>query len=445
MRNLSASHATAATSRVDAAWIVPVDDNNRVLKDHSLVVANDRILECIPTPEAITKYPELVSIDRRHHILMPGLVNAHTHLPMNLLRGMGSDKPLMSWLQDYIWPAEKKYLSADFVKDGTLLALAESLLGGVTTVNDMYFFPDVIASACRSVGVRACIGLTVLEMETPWARNATEYISKGLELHDAVLDDPLITTALAPHAPYTVSVETLERIQVLSSELDINVHTHLHETAEELKNYMAQHGVRPIAMLHDIGLLTPSLLAVHLTQVSDDEIDLLAQTGVNVLHCPESNLKLASGFCPISKFSAQGVNVAIGTDGAASNNDLDVFGETRTAALLAKAVSGNAASITATEALRMATINGARALGISDDTGSLDTGKSADMICIEIDLSMQPMHDVIAQLVYATGRERVSDVWIAGQQLVKDRKLLTMDTQHLSTTANHWEEKLSLQ
>ncbi|MFK7859822.1 MAG: TRZ/ATZ family hydrolase [Granulosicoccus sp.] len=443
MQNTSASHTKTPTLRIDAAWIVPVDSDNRVLKDHSLVICDTRIVDCLPTIRAIDKYPNIDSMDRRHHILMPGLINAHTHLPMNLLRGLGSDQPLMTWLQEHIWPAEQKYMSQAFVNDGAQLALSECLLSGVTTVNDMYFFPDIIANACQSAGIRACIGLTVMDMATPWAKNASEYISKGLDLHDKLHGDPLMCTAIAPHAPYTVSVETLERIQVLSSELEINVHTHLHETTVEVSDYVDKHGVRPISMLHRIGMLSPSLLAVHLTQLTNEEIDLLAHTGVNVLHCPESNLKLASGFCPISKLSAQGVNVAIGTDGAASNNDLDLLGETRTAALLAKAVSGDAASITAPEALRMATINGAKALGISDETGSLEIGKSADMICIDIDLSMQPMHDVIAQIIYAAGRERVSDVWVAGKQLVSKRQLLSMDTQQLKHIAQHWEEVLA--
>lgn len=442
MHSSSASSMKKPTLRVDAAWVLPIDEKNRVLKNYSLIIGDETIIDCLPTSQAQTAYPDVLCIDRRNHVLMPGLVNAHTHLPMNLLRGLGNDQPLMSWLQDYIWPAEKKYLNASFVEDGSQLALAESLLSGVTTVNDMYFYPDVIAKTCQSVGIRACIGLTVLDMPTPWAKEASEYISKGLDLFDVLRDDPLITTAFAPHAPYTVSVAVLERIQTLSSELDINVHTHLHETASEVSDYVDVHGMRPIEMLHRIGLLNPSLLAVHLTQINDDEIDLLAQTGVNVLHCPESNLKLASGFCPISKLAAKGINIAIGTDGAASNNDLDLLGETRTAALLAKATSSDATSITTTEALRMATINGAKALGIDAHVGSLEAGKSADMICIEIDLSMRPMHDVVSQIIYATSRERVSDVWVAGKSLVRNRKLLTIDTERLERSAAKWEETL---
>ncbi|MFK7993882.1 MAG: TRZ/ATZ family hydrolase [Granulosicoccus sp.] len=443
MQNSSTGSPAAPTLRIDAAWILPVDDHNRVLKDHSLIISDDRILDCLPTTLATGTYPDLSCVDRRQHILLPGFINAHTHLPMNLLRGLGSDQPLMRWLQDYIWPAEKKFMSPEFVHDGTQLALAESLLSGVTTVNDMYFYPDVIASACQNAGVRASIGLTVFDMETPWAKDASEYISKGLELHDQLRNNPLINTTLAPHAPYTVSVETMERIQMISSELDIHIHTHLHETAAEVNEYVEQHGVRPIEMLHRIGMLSPSLMAAHLTQLTENEIDLLAQTGVNVLHCPESNLKLASGFCPITRLAAKGVNISMGTDGAASNNDLDLLGETRTAALLAKAVSGDAASITARDALRMATINGAKALGISDNTGSLESGKSADMICIDIDQFMRPMHDVVAQVIYATGRERVSDVWVAGRHLLKKRQLLTMDTQQLEKTASKWEAKLA--
>lgn len=432
----------SADFRIDAGWILSVDDDNRVLENHSLVVGGGKIIDCVPGDTAEELYSDLSVVDRRHHILMPGLVNTHMHMPMNLLRGLGSDQPLMSWLRDYIWPAEAAHMSAEFCRDGTELALAESLLGGVTTVNDMYFFADDIARVCQRVGVRATIGMTILGFPTPWAGSTEEYFDKGLMIHDMLRDDPLLQTTLAPHAPYTVDIEALEKIKALSGELNVPVHMHIHETAVEVHDYVKAHGVRPIAMLEKIGLLGPSLLAVHLTQMQDSEIASFADKGVHVLHCPESNLKLASGFCPISKLVAKGANVAMGTDGAASNNDLDLLGETQTAALLAKAVSEDAASIPAVQALRMATINGAKALGIDQVSGSLEIGKSADIACIQPDLSMLPIHDVIAQVIYATTRDRVSDVWVAGKQLVKDRQLTTIDSERLSRVAIDWGKKI---
>lgn len=442
MTTSDSTQQVSADFRIDAGWIATVDNHNRVVENHSLVVGSGKIVDCLPVAKAQSKYSELTVIDRRQHILIPGLVNSHMHMPMNLLRGLGSDKPLMSWLQDYIWPAEAAHMSSEFCSDGAELALAESLLGGVTTVNDMYFFADDIARVCQKVGVRATMGMTILGFPTPWASSAEEYFDKGLMVHDMLRDDPLVKTALAPHAPYTVDISALEKIKSLSEELNIPVHMHVHETAVEIDDYVKAHNMRPIAMLEKIGLLAPSLLAVHLTQMQDNEISLFAERGVHALHCPESNLKLASGFCPISKLVSKGVNVAMGTDGAASNNDLDLLGETQTAALLAKAVSEDAASIPAVQALRMATINGATALGIDKVSGSLEVGKSAEITCIEPNLSMLPIHDVIAQVIYATTRDRVSDVWVAGKQLVDDRRLTTIDAERLSRVAIEWGNKI---
>ena len=429
--------------RIDARWVITMNAANEVLERHSLIVENGRITACLPWPVAQEQYPHLPVEDQRNGILLPGLINTHTHLAMNLLRGFADDTPLEVWLQEHIWPTEAAHMSREFVRDGTELALAESLLNGVTTVNDMYFFPDEVAKTCRKVGMRATVGLLVFDFPTAWANSVDEYFSRGLSLHDELKDDPLISTAFAPHAPYTVSQAPLERIATLAAELDLPVHMHIHETAAEVEQFKAVHGVRPLQRLDEIGLLSPSLLAVHLTQLTDDEIHRLSETGVSVIHCPESNLKLASGICRISDLLESDINIAVGTDSVASNNDLDLIGELRTATFLAKVTSGNAATLNASTALRMITINAAKALGLDREIGSLEVGKSADCIVIQPDLGMVPVYDAQAQVVYTNSSHCVTHVWVAGKQLLKNRQLLTLDAQRLHSTAKNWSSTIS--
>lgn len=422
-----------------------MNTQREVLAQHALVVVDGRIAGCMPWEEARQAHPSLTVVDKRKGVLLPGLINAHTHLAMNLLRGYADDLPLQPWLENHIWPAEAQHMGTDFVHDGTQLALAESVLSGVTTVNDMYFFPDVTARACSDAGMRAVVGLPVLEFPTAWASDADQYFSRGLTVLDSLRDHPLVSTALAPHSPYTVSTESLERIATLSNELDVSVHMHVHETAQEVEQYASEHGMRPIARLQEIGLLNPQMMAVHLTQLDDEEIEQLAENGVNAIHCPESNLKLASGFCPVAKLVDAGINVAVGTDGAASNNDLDLLGELRTAAFMAKAVSGNAATLPAMQALSMVTINAAQALGLADETGSLEAGKAADCIVIEPDLGMLPIYDPVAQVLYSNSTHCISDVWVAGKQLLKNRTLLTLSDTEIRAKAQHWGNIISSQ
>jgi len=429
--------------RIDAGWVITVNNSDDVLEHHSLIIESGRISDCLPWAAAEAQYGHLTTINRKDGILLPGLINAHTHLAMNLLRGFADDTPLQVWLQQHIWPTEAAHMSRSFVRDGTDLALAESVLNGVTLVNDMYFFPDIVAEACKEAGVRASVGLLVFDFPTAWASSVDEYFERGLSLHDSLKHEPLTTTSFAPHAPYTVSRDPLERIATLASELEIPVHMHVQETESEVIEFQKAHGVRPIARLDEIGLLNSSLLAVHLTQLTDAEIELLAKTGVNAIHCPESNLKLASGICPVSKLVDAGVNVAVGTDGAASNNDLDLIGELRTAAFLAKVTSKDASALNARKALRMITINAAKALGLDEEIGSLEVGKSADCIVIQPDLGMIPVYDAPAQVVYSNSSPCVRDVWVAGRQLLDDRKLMTLDDEKLRRTASDWSTKIS--
>jgi len=425
---------------IHSRWIAPVEPDGALLEHHSLVVHDGRILDLLPTEQAHGHFTAVSVHELDRHLLIPGFVNAHTHAAMSLLRGLADDLPLHDWLNNHVWPAESRWVNEEFVHDGSQLAMAEMLRCGTTCFNDMYFFPDIAARAAAACGMRAAVGLIVLDFPTVWANDANEYIHKGLEVHDHYRDDPLISTLFAPHAPYTVSDEPLQRIRTLADELDIGIHMHVHETAGEIDNAMASNGRRPLARLHDLGLLTPGLLAVHMTQLAGEEISTFADAGAHVVHCPESNLKLASGFCPVRTLEAAGVNVALGTDGAASNNDLDMLGEMRSAALLGKAVANDASALPAHTALRMATLNGARALGLGEATGSLVPGKWADAAAVRLDtLETQPLYDPVSQLVYACGREQVSDVWVAGRQLLKDRRLTTLDELQILEHAHHWQ------
>ncbi|HEB87146.1 MAG TPA: TRZ/ATZ family hydrolase, partial [Gammaproteobacteria bacterium] len=378
------------------------------------------------------------------HVLMPGFINAHGHAAMSLMRGLADDLPLMDWLDNHIWPAENKWISPEFVHHGSLLACAEMIKSGTTCFNDMYFFPDETARAAEHAGMRAVVGLIVLDFATAWARDSDEYLQKGIALHDQLNGNSLISTAFAPHAPYTVSDEPLSRIATYAEELDIPIHIHLHETAFEVQASVEKFGLRPIERLQKLDLLSPGLLAVHMTQLEKEDIPLLAETGVHVVHCPESNLKLASGFCPVQALIEAGVNVALGTDGAASNNDLDMLGELRSAALLGKAVSGNASAVPAMQALRMATLNGARALGLEEETGSLKPGKAADMIAIDLSgVDTQPVYHPQSQVVYAASRHCIRDVWVAGKQLLRDGELTTLNSTAILEHAHEWKEKLA--
>mgnify|MGYP006274726075 CR=1 FL=1 len=435
---------SAAEIVLTAPWIIPIRPSGAVLRDHAIVVRSDRIIDVLPQCEVQSKYPEFLVEHFASHALIPGLVNAHTHAAMNLLRGIADDRPLMDWLNNHIWPLEKMWVGEEFVQDGVDLAIAEMLRGGVTSFNDMYFFPEVTSRRAIHSGIRAKIGLIVVDFPTSWARNPEEYFTKGLAVKDDYQHHPNLSFAFAPHAPYTVSDEPLSRIGTLAHEMDIPIHIHLHETQDEIRQSLEVHGMRPIERLRRLDLLGPQLMAVHMTQLEDDEIALILESGVSVIHCPESNLKLGSGFCPVSRLLKEGINIGLGTDGAASNNDLDLFGEMRTAALLAKGLTGDASTVPAESALEMATLGGAKALGLDDKTGSLESGKLADITAIRLDLiETQPLFHPISDLVYSASRHQVTDVWVGGRRLLKARKLTTLDEHDLLMRVEYWRERLS--
>jgi len=429
---------------IEAAWVVPVEPHGVVLEQHAVAVDGGAIVGVLPIAAARAAYAAREVVALPDHALLPGLVNAHCHNPMTLMRGLADDLPLMEWLEGHIWPAEARAIGPEFVRDGVELAVAEMLRGGTTACNENYFFPDVGAATYRRLGFRALVGLPVIEFPSAWARSRDEYFDKATAVHDDFRRDPLVRTCFAPHAPYTVSDASFERVRMLSDQLDVPVHLHLHETARECEDGRREHGVRPFQRMQGLGLVNDRLIAVHMTQLTEAEIEACARAGVSVVHCPESNLKLASGFCPVAKLAAAGVNVALGTDGCASNNDLDMIGEMRTAALLAKGVSGDPRALGAASALRMATLGSARAMGIGDLVGSIEAGKQADLAAVRLDaLESMPFYHLVSQLVYAGNRRDVSDVWIAGARRLRDGALVDVDLAALRAKAARWQRFLA--
>ena len=442
-RNPGHAKIAAATLLLRARWVVPVEPAGAVLEDHAVAVRDGNIEAVLPSEQAAARFPGYEELVLKNHVLIPGLVNAHTHAAMSLMRGLADDLPLTPWLEKHVWPAEARHVSPQFVRDGTLLACAEMLRGGITCFNDMYYFPESALEAALLSGIRSAHGMIVIEFPSAYASDAEDYLRKGLELRDRYRDEPLATFCLAPHAPYTVSDATFRRIATLGAELEVPVHIHLHESAGELERSMAEHGARPIERLRRLGLIGPNLIAVHAVHLLPEEIELLARHGSSVAHCASSNLKLASGFAPVAKLLSAGVNVALGTDGAASNNRLDMFQEMRAAALLAKAVAGDASAMPAREALHAATLAGARALGIDAITGSIVPGKSADLVAVEMRApELAPCYDPLSHLVYAAGREQVTHVWVAGKLLVDDGNLVKTELRGLDTRIELWQNSL---
>ena len=428
---------------IEARWVIPIHPAGLVLEDHCVAVNAGRIVAVLPSADARAKYVAAEHVMLADHALIPGLINLHTHAAMSLMRGYGDDLPLMTWLKERIWPAEAKHVSAEFVRTGTQLAAAEMLRGGITCANDMYFFPEAAAEAFTSMGMRAALGLIAIEFPTAYASDPDDYLAKGLALRDARRHDPLLSFCLAPHAPYTVADKTFEKIARYSEELGLPVHIHLHETGEEIETSLATHGVRPLERLARLGLLGPQTIAVHAVHLTEGDITLLARHGASVAHCPASNLKLASGFAPVARLLEASVNVGIGTDGAASNNRLDMFAEMRLAALLAKGVASRADALPAATALRMSTLDAARALGLETRIGSIETGKFADLTAVNLArLELQPVYDPLSHLVYAAERTDVSDVWVAGRRVVNEQQVLMPVDGELETSVRLWQNRL---
>ena len=432
----------SADTLIFADWIIPVVPRNTVMTNAAIAIEGSRIVALMSAEEAITAIDAKKTITLKNQVLIPGLVNTHGHIAMSLLRGIADDIPLKQWLEERIWPLESKYVSAPFVNDGSTLAIAEMIRSGTTCFADMYFFPEEVAKVATAVGIRTQLACPILDFPTPWAQNPEEYISKTTELHDRYRHSELVHTAFGPHAPYSVADGPLETIRTLADELDIPIHMHVHETAQEVHDAVKTSGKRPLTRLAELNLISPRLVCVHTTSLIEEEMTMLAELGAHVVHCPESNLKLASGFCEVAKLLDHGVNVALGTDGGASNNDLDMFGEMHTAAILAKAVAGDASAVSAHQTLQMATINGAQAMGLAQNIGSLEVGKFADITAIDLDeLNTLPMHNAASHIVYAANSRQVTHVWCAGQMLLENGQHKTLNIPQLRETTLKWQRR----
>jgi len=426
-------------------WCIPIEPSGVVHEGYAIAVTDGRIAELLPLPAAREKYQASVTIERPDHVVLPGFVNAHTHAAMTLMRGLADDMSLESWLREGIWPAEKRWVSAEMVRDGTELAIAEMFSTGTTCFSDQYFFPEIVAETAAELGMRAMVGTPVVDFPTSWATNAEDYLNKGADLvHDPYAGHPLITTCFVPHSTAALSDDSFRELRVMADQLDVRVQIHLHETAAEIEASLAESGKRPFERLESLGLVNASLLAVHAIHMTANEIERFAETGVNIAHCPRSNLKLASGIAPITAYRAAGVNVAIGTDGAASNNVLDVAAEVRLAALLAKATAGDAAAVPASEALYMGTLGGAKALGLGHAIGSIEAGKWADLACVDLGtLNSQPVYDVASQLVYTAHADQVTDVWVAGKHQLDNGQLAHINSDNVLRRSNEWRDRFA--
>ena len=430
--------------RISARYIVPVRPSRTILEHHSVIIDGDAIAAVLPTDQAARRFPEAQHIDLPHHVLLPGLINMHTHSPMTLLRGFADDLPLQVWLNDHIWPAEQRFVSPEFVADGTRLAIAEMFRAGTTCFNDNYFFPDVMADVVEQAGMRASIGLPIIELSTAWAGHVDEYLEKAVSLLQTSRNSLLVSFTLAPHAPYSVSDKTLVELAELSLEFQVPVHMHTLETAWDIEHSLEVHGIHPLKRLKKFQLLNDRLLAVHMTQLTLGDIRLLAESSVHVIHCPQSNLKLASGICPVNELLQAGINVAAGTDGAASNNDLDLLSEIQTAALMAKIQSGNAANLDAFTALEMLTINAAEALWMDNWMGSIEQGKWADLAALDLNVpETVPIYNLVSQLVYAASSRQFTDVWVAGKRVLSGGQLKTLDLPAIMESTASWQSKLA--
>lgn len=430
---------------IEASWVLPIEPAGALLENHAVAVDAGRIVDVLPSSDADNRFRAKSRKILDGQMLIPGLVNLHTHAAMSLFRGLADDLHLMDWLSKHIWPAEGRHVSEQFIHDGTLLACAEMLRSGITCFNDMYFFPGQAGRAALEAGMRAVLGIVVIEFPTPYASDAQDYLRKGLAARDALKSEALLSFCMAPHAPYTVSDASFEQIATLAEQLQLPIHIHVHEIEHEIHEHIKQHGVRPLERLRRLGLLGPELIAVHAVHLDDVEIALLAAQGCSVAHCPASNLKLASGFARLGDMLSAGINVGIGTDGAASNNRLDILGELRLAALVSKAESGDAQTLPVHSALRMATLDGAKALGLDHNIGSIEHGKCADMIAVNLAgvIEMSPCYDPVSHLVYAAGREHVTHVWVQGKEVVSGGQLTTVDPQELIAKARSWQHKIA--
>lgn len=436
---------TIVDTLLSPRWIVPIVPRNQVLENQSIVIDKGHIIDLLPTEQAQTRYSAKSTFDLSRHAVMPGLINAHAHSPMTLMRGIADDLALSEWLNNHIWPVEKRWMDEDFIRDGTELAFLEMVRGGTTCFNENFFFCDVTAEATLAAGLRAMIGTEVINFPSRYAATMPEYLEKMQVFCQKWQNHPLIKPSIHPHSPYTVDDNSFLAVKEFADQHQLMIHLHLHETANEIEQSLQEYHKRPLRRLFDLGLVSERLQCIHMTQIAEEDWDILKNCKPQIVHCPESNLKLASGYCPVPNLLKAGIHVGLGTDGAASNNDLDMFGEMRTASLLAKGLTGDPTALNATAALELATLGGAHALGLSHTTGSLEVGKAADIIAIDLSHpNTQPLYHPISQIAYAANSRQVTDVWVAGRQLLNKGEFTTLDAQAILFKAEQWQQKIKM-
>lgn len=430
---------------IQAKWLIPCEENNTVLEDHAFIIHQGKIKDILPSKLANTRYTAHVRESYSTHAIIPGLINAHTHVPMTYFRGLADDLALMNWLSNHMWPAEKKWLSPEFVYDSSLFGMAEMIRSGTTCFNDMFFFLSDTAKATEVAGLRGHIAMHIIAFPTNWAKDVEEEFTKALAFYEEYKNSKYVTVTAAAHSMYTVTADNdLLRLKEIAERYDLKINMHVQEPKTEIDVVLKQTQLRPLQRLEKLGLLSPRLIAIHMLHLNEEDLDLVQTYKPHVVHCPQSNMKLASGICPVSALRARGINVALGTDGAASNNDLSMLDEMRSATLLDKHTTQNPEALPAYTTLQMATLNGAKALGIEHLTGSLTVGKSADFVALDLEeIETLPVFHPVSQIVYAAARNQVTDVWVAGKQLLKNRKLMTLDEKELIDKAKYWGEKIT--
>lgn len=434
---------------IEAKWLIPINKNNpnyktKVIKDTAIVIEDQLIKDILPIEHARKKYQNLPKKQLQNHAVMPGFINSHTHAPMNLLKGYADDLPLMTWLNDHIWPIENEFFSDEFAYDGALLAICEMLKSGTTCFNDMYFYSSSIAKAAHNLGIRANIGTHVFDFPSNWAKNIDEYLNKCLEVVTEYKNSDLINPVVCPHAPYTVSDESFKKVINFANKYNLPIGCHLHETMDEINQSLKEFKTRPIDRLNKLGVLDQNLHAIHMVHLNYEEMAVIANKNISIAHCPESNAKLASGFCKIKELLEYNINIGLGTDGAASNNDLDMLGEIRTAALIAKNSAQDPTILPDYQALELATINSAQLMGLENKVGSLTIGNEADIIAIDLsDYSSQPVYNPISSIVYTASRQQITDVWVKGIPKVEDGNLIAIDKSKIQDIIDKWQDRIT--
>ena len=437
--------ATTVSWIVRSRYVLTMDREHRLIEDGAIAIQGERIVAVGSASEIARQYTGQHCLDRTNSVIMPGLIDTHTHAAMSLLRAFADDKRLQDWLTHYIFPAESKNVSPDFVKWGTKLACLEMSLAGITTYTDMYYFEDTVAEATKQAGIRGVLGQTIIGFPAPDYKTWRDTIAGTEKYIQKYRGDPLITPAVAPHSIYTLPDDALKASHELAIKYGVPLLIHLSETKKEVTDALAQRGMTPTELLLKLGVLDGRVVAAHGVWESDNDLRIFKDKGTGVAHCPSSNTKLASGIAPVTKMLKMGISVGLGTDGFAGSNDTaDLIAEMSLAAKLQKVTQMDPEVLPAEQVLEMATIDGARVLGLDKEIGSLEPGKRADLIAVSLaPPNAIPLYNLYSQLAYATKAADVEDVFVNGQQIVKDRHMLTIDANEVESEARMWRKRIT--